>query len=130
MATTSNYGTPRTGHRFGGGAAREGRVTGRTGPAVPELGGAATLARVALCPGYQGVDDLHDASPGDRVLLERAAPVYEWFDGWRTSTAGARTLADLPAGARRYLDRIRELADTPIAYVSVGTHRDQIIEVA
>jgi adenylosuccinate synthase len=106
------------------------RVNGLTGLAVTKLDVLDTLDRVAICTGYQVDDDLHDAFPGDLVLLERAAPVYEWFDGWRTSTAGARTLADLPAGARRYLDRIRELADTPIAYVSVGTHRDQIIEVA
>ena len=63
------------------------------------------------------------------ILLEKAVPVYEWFDGWRTSTAAARTLGELPFAARRYLDRIRELADTPISYVSVGTHRDQIIGV-
>jgi adenylosuccinate synthase len=106
------------------------RVNGLTGLAVTKLDVLDTLDRVAICTGYQVDDDLHDAFPGDLVLLERAVPVYEWFDGWRTSTAGARTLADLPAGARRYLDRIRELADTPIAYVSVGTHRDQIIEVA
>jgi adenylosuccinate synthase len=55
--------------------------------------------------------------------------VYEWYDGWRTSTAGARKLTDLPASARRYLDRIRELAGTPISFVSVGTQRDQIIEI-
>jgi adenylosuccinate synthase len=106
------------------------RVNGLTGLAVTKLDVLDTLDRVAICTGYQVDDDLHDAFPGDLVLLERAVPVYEWFDGWRTSTAGARTLADLPAGARRYLDRIRELADTPIAYVSVGTHREQIIEVA
>ena len=45
------------------------------------------------------------------------------------STGSARTLADLPTAARRYLDRIQELAATPIRYVSVGTRRDQIIEV-
>jgi adenylosuccinate synthase len=36
-------------------------------------------------------------------------------------------MADLPPAARKYLDRIRELAATPISYVSVGTRRDQII---
>ena len=44
------------------------------------------------------------------------------------STAGARTLADLPAAARAYLDRIEALVDCPIKYVSVGTRRDQILE--
>jgi adenylosuccinate synthase len=54
-------------------------------------------------------------------------PKYEWFDGWKRSTAGARTLADLPSEARRYLDRIETLVEAPITYVSVGTRRDQII---
>jgi adenylosuccinate synthase len=106
------------------------RVNGLTGLAVTKLDVLDTLERVAICTGYQVGGVCHEEFPGDLVLLERAVPVYEWFEGWRTSTADARTLADLPAAARRYLDRIRELADTPISYVSVGTHRDQIIGIA
>jgi adenylosuccinate synthase len=49
------------------------------------------------------------------------------MDGWRQPTTEARRLADLPSPARRYLDRIEELSETRIAYVSVGTQRDQII---
>jgi adenylosuccinate synthase len=47
--------------------------------------------------------------------------------GWQRSTAEARRIEDLPAEARRYLDRMRELVNAPITYVSVGTRRDQII---
>ena len=71
--------------------------------------------------------ELHEEFPGDLAALDRVVPRYEWFDGWMTPTAGARNLADLPAEARRYLDRMRELVDAPITYVSVGTRRDQII---
>jgi adenylosuccinate synthase len=106
------------------------RVNGLTGLAVTKLDVLDTLDRVAVCTGYKVGDEVHETFPGDLVLLEKAVPVYEWFEGWRTSTAAARTLGDLPVAARRYLDRIRELADTPISYVSVGTHRDQIIGVA
>jgi adenylosuccinate synthase len=56
-------------------------------------------------------------------------PRYEWFDGWKTTTADARSLTDLPTEARRYLDRIQSLVETQITYVSVGTRRDQIIGV-
>jgi adenylosuccinate synthase len=49
------------------------------------------------------------------------------MEGWRRPTTEARRLADLPPQARRYLDRIEDLAETRIAYVSVGTRRDQII---
>ena len=54
-------------------------------------------------------------------------PRYEWHEGWRESTADCRRIDELPAAARRYLDRMQELVETPITYVSVGTKRDQII---
>jgi adenylosuccinate synthase len=57
-------------------------------------------------------------------------PHYEWFEGWRTPTGDVRTLDGLPREARVYLDRIEALCETPIAFVSVGTRRDQIIPVA
>ena len=66
----------------------------------------------------------------DVTALDRIEPLYEWFDGWKEPTSDARTLEALPANARRYLDRIRELSDAPISYVSVGTKRDQIIGLA
>jgi adenylosuccinate synthase len=70
---------------------------------------------------------VHTEFPGDVAALERLEPRYEWLDGWQRSTADARRLEDLPREARRYLDRLRELVETPITYVSVGTRRDQII---
>ena len=65
--------------------------------------------------------------PADLALLEHAEPVYEWFDGWQQSTADCRSLEALPRNARLYLDRIEELCETRITYVSVGTRRDQMI---
>jgi len=54
-------------------------------------------------------------------------PRYEWMEGWQQPTGEARRLQDLPAAARAYLDRLQELIETKITYVSVGTRRDQII---
>jgi adenylosuccinate synthase len=68
--------------------------------------------------------------PSQVDLLGRVEPVYETLPGWRRSTADARRLADLPAEARRYLDRLEELSGARVRYVSVGTRRDQIIEVS
>jgi adenylosuccinate synthase len=82
-----------------------------------------------LCTGYEAGGDLYEEFPGDLSVLDRAVPRYEWYEGWKTSTADARALADLPKQARRYLDRIEALVETPITYVSVGTRRDQIIGV-
>jgi adenylosuccinate synthase len=103
------------------------RVNGLTGLAVTKLDVLDTLERVAICTGYEVDGEPVDEFPGDLVELERVVPRYEWFEGWRSSTAGARKLEELPSAARRYMERIQELADTPIVYVSVGTRRDQIV---
>jgi len=103
------------------------RVNGLSGLAVTKLDVLDTLDRIAICNGYKVGEDVHSEFPGDITALERLEPVYEWFEGWRKPTSDARTLDALPAAARRYLDRVRELVDAPISYVSVGTRRDQII---
>ncbi len=103
------------------------RINGLTGLAITKLDVLDTLDRVALCTGYEVEGEVHTEFPGDLTLLEGAVPRYEWLDGWKTPTSEARTRGDLPLAARRYLDRIEALAETPIAYVSVGTRRDQII---
>jgi adenylosuccinate synthase len=103
------------------------RVNGLTDLAVTKLDVLDTWDRIGVCTGYRVGSDVFTEFPGDLVALERAEPQYEWFDGWQSSTAKARTLGDLPAAARVYLDRIEELVEAPITYVSVGTRRDQII---
>ena len=103
------------------------RVNGLTDLAVTKLDVLDTLDRVAICTGYRIDGEVHVEFPADLALLEHAEPVYEWFDGWMQSTADVRSLDQLPSNARRYLDRIEELCETPITFVSVGTRRDQMI---
>ena len=105
------------------------RVNGLTDLAVTKLDVLDTLDRIGLCTGYEANGEIYEEFPGDLSILDRAVPRYEWFEGWRSSTADARSLSDLPAEARRYLDRIQSLVETQITYVSVGTRRDQIIGV-
>ena len=104
-----------------------GRINGLTDLAVTKLDVLDTFDRIALCSGYEIDGELHDEFPADLTALDRAVPKYEWVPGWQRSTADARRIEDLPDAARRYLDRMRELVDAPITYVSVGTRRDQII---
>ncbi len=103
------------------------RVNGLTDLAVTKLDVLDTLPELLLCTGYEIDGEMHEEFPGDLRALEQVKPRYERFEGWKTSTAAARTLAELPAAARRYLDRIESLVEAPITYVSVGTRRDQII---
>ncbi len=103
------------------------RVNGLSDLAVTKLDVLDTLPRLGICVGYEINGELHDEFPGDLLALEKAVPKYEWFEGWKCSTADARALTDLPREARFYLDRIEALVEAPITYVSVGTRRDQII---
>jgi adenylosuccinate synthase len=104
------------------------RVNGLTGLAVTKLDVLDTLDRIAICTAYEVDGERYTEFPADVALLDRAVPVLEWHKGWKTDTTTARTLEDLPSAARAYLDRMESLIDVPIAYVSVGTRRDQIIE--
>ncbi len=105
------------------------RVNGLSGLAVTKLDVLDTVAEIPVCVGY----DLHgkpsEIFPGEVSILEQVQPRYEVLPGWQQPTCEARRVADLPTAARRYLDRIEALAGTPVRYVSVGTHRDQIIAV-
>jgi adenylosuccinate synthase len=105
------------------------RVNGLTGLAVTKLDVLDTFAEVPVGTAYRLDGSACEEMPSEVDLLGRVKPVYEVLPGWRRSTADARRLADLPVEARRYLDRLEELSGAPVRYVSVGTRRDQIIEV-
>ena len=105
------------------------RVNGLTGLAVTKLDVLDTIDRIALCTGYRVGGDLLEEFPADISALEQLRPEYEWVEGWQQPTGEVRSIAGLPSAARRYLDRLEALVDTPVRYVSVGTRRDQIIEV-
>jgi adenylosuccinate synthase len=65
--------------------------------------------------------------PGDSFLLARCRPVYETLPGWQQDVSGVRRLIDLPAAARRYIDRLAEVIGLPVGFVSVGPDRAQTI---
>ncbi len=65
--------------------------------------------------------------PSDAYQLARCKPVYEALPGWRQNVSGVRRLADLPAAARHYVDRLSELLGLPITVLSVGPDRAQTI---
>ncbi len=105
------------------------RVNGLTGLAVTKLDVLDTIPEISIATAYRtSTGEVHDF-PADTWQLGEVEPIYETLPGWESPTPEARTLADLPAAARRYLDRIEELTETPIQMVSVGTRRSQIIRV-
>src|SRR6266702_1023458 len=106
------------------------RVNGLTGLAVTKLDVLDSFSEIPVCVGYRLDGEPHDSMPAEVERLARVEPTCEALPGWQKSLSQVRRLADLPPAARAYLDRLQDLAHAPIRYVSVGTHRDQIIEVS
>jgi len=106
------------------------RVNGLTALAVTKLDVLDSFDEIPVCTAYQLGDELCGEMPAEVESLGRVRPSYEMLPGWRQPIGGSRRLADLPAAARGYLDRLESLSGVPVRYVSVGTRRDQIIEVS
>lgn len=105
------------------------RVNGLTGLAVTKLDVLDTVPEILIATSYRTANGEVHEFPADTWQLGEVEPIYETLPGWEVSTREASALADLPAAARRYLDRIEELTQTPVQMVSVGTRRSQIIRV-
>ena len=104
-------------------------VSGITGIALTKIDVLDGFDRVKICTGYRVGDTVLDYFPAHAADQRRAVPVYEEMDGWEGSTAGARSWADLPAQAIKYVRRIEELIRCPVALVSTSPERDDTILV-
>jgi adenylosuccinate synthase len=87
------------------------------------------LPELKLCTAYDLDGERRTHFPSDAYQLERCKPVYESVPGWSEDITGVRKLSDLPAGARRYIDRVSELVGLKVSVVSVGPDREQTIMV-
>lgn len=104
-------------------------ISGVTGIALTKVDVLDGMERVKICTGYRlrgNVIDYLPANAGDQAEVE---PIYEEMEGWQQSTAGARSWADLPAQAIKYMQRIQELIETPVALVSTSPEREDTILV-
>jgi adenylosuccinate synthase len=104
-------------------------VGGVTGVALTKLDVLDTLETVKVCVGYRLDGQELDYLPSHAADQARVEPVYEDINGWCQSTEGARSWADLPARAIKYVRRIEELIHCPVALVSTSPERDDTILV-
>ena len=104
-------------------------VSGITGIALTKIDVLDGFDRVKICTGYRIGERVYDYLPPHAADQARATPVYEEMDGWEGTTAGARSWADLPAQAIKYVRRIEELIRCPVALVSTSPDRDDTILV-
>ncbi|MDF2960355.1 MAG: adenylosuccinate synthetase [Paenibacillus sp.] len=101
------------------------RVSGITGLSLNSLDVLAGLEKVKICTAYKIGDEVIEHYPASLNVLAKCEAVYEELPGWNEDITGVRKLEDLPANARRYVERVAELTGIPIAIFSVGRNREQ-----
>jgi len=104
-------------------------VSGVTGIALTKLDVLDGLEEIKICTGYRIGDRTLDHYPAHAGAQAAAEPIYESIEGWSQSTAGARSWAQLPAQAIKYIRRIEELIACPVALVSTSPEREDTILV-
>ena len=87
------------------------------------------LDELKICTGYTYEGEQYDYLPASMKIQAGVEPIYETMPGWQESTFGARSWADLPAQAIKYIRRIEELIECPVALLSTSPERDDTILV-
>ncbi len=120
-------GRPRTIGHFDALATRYGaRMQGATGVALTKLDSLSGQKTLKICTHYEWRGQRFDSFPLNAVL-EEATPVYIEMPGWSEDIGGVRRFEDLPKAARDYVEKIEELIECPVQYVSVGPEREALI---
>ena len=105
------------------------RIGGIHGIALTKLDVLDGFDELKVCIGYRSAGVEYDYLPADRRAQDGIEPVYEVLEGWKDSTYGARSWADLPATAIKYIRRIEELIEVPVALLSTSPEREDTILV-
>lgn len=102
-------------------------INGLDSVAITRLDILDELEKLKICVAYKYNGEILEDYPADLDILSKVEPVYEEFDGWKTSTTNIREYDKLPENAKKYLKRLSEVIDTEISIVSVGAGRDETI---
>jgi adenylosuccinate synthase len=103
------------------------KVGGVEGLVLTKLDVLDGLKALRICTGYRVDGQVVRRLPASIAAQERAEPVWEEMPGWSGSTKGARSYAELPAEAVKYVRRIEELVEAPVVLLSTSPDRDDTI---
>ncbi|MEY4441982.1 MAG: Adenylosuccinate synthetase [Pseudomonadota bacterium] len=106
---------------------RSAQVNGLSGLCITKLDVLDGIEELQLCVGYRLDGEAIDILPMGADEIARCVPIYETLPGWSETTVGATRLEQLPAAARRYLERIEAVTGVPIHVVSTSPDRDHTI---
>ena len=104
-------------------------VSGVTGISLTKLDVLDGFDELKICVGYELDGERLDYLPTAADKQARVTPIYETMKGWSDSTAGARSWAELPGEAVKYVRRIEELIECPVALLSTSPEREDTILV-
>ncbi len=105
------------------------KVGGIIGIALTKLDVLDGFAELKVCTAYRRGGEILQHLPPGAAAQGALEPVYESFEGWAESTRGARSWADLPATSIKYIRRIEELIEAPVALLSTSPEREDTILV-
>ena len=105
------------------------KVGGIRGIALTKLDVLDGMETIKICVGYEYNGTRYDYLPASQKIQEGVTPMYEEMEGWQDSTFGARSWAELPAQAIKYIRRIEELIECPVALLSTSPKREDTILV-
>jgi adenylosuccinate synthase len=105
------------------------KVGGIDGIALTKLDVLDGMGELKLCVGYRLGGERLDYLPAAMVAQAEVQPIYESLPGWSESTRGAKSWAELPAAAIKYIRRIEELIEAPVALLSTSPAREDTIFV-
>jgi adenylosuccinate synthase len=105
------------------------RTSGITGIALTKLDILDGFQTIKVCVAYELDGRRIDYLPASQAAQARVKPIYEEIEGWQETTAKARSWAQLPAQAIKYVRRIEELIEAPVAVLSTSPDRDDTILV-
>jgi len=105
------------------------KTGGITGIALTKLDVLDGFDEVKFCTAYRRGRETYDYVPSGMSAQAELEPVYETAEGWRESTRGARSWADLPATAIKYIVRLEELIGAPVALLSTSPEREDTVLV-
>jgi adenylosuccinate synthase len=105
------------------------KTAGIDGIALTKLDVLDGFEEIKICTAYRHGRQTYDYVPAGTAAQAAIEPVYESAEGWQESTRGARSWADLPATAIKYIVRLEELIGAPVAMLSTSPERDDTVLV-
>jgi adenylosuccinate synthase len=105
------------------------KVNGLTQLAITKIDVLDALETIRICTAYECEGKVIEDFPTDLAKLEKCRPIYEELPGWKEDLSKITDYRGLPSKAKKYIDRLAELAEAKVSLISVGAERGQVIKL-